>query len=142
MSLLVSRRSAFSSKSHQHGKVSRPLVNSREMTTFTATSPFFSVSAKLSLALRQVLLSSRLLLAVYVSIISLAMFHDLDVAGMQILDWYKKSTGKNYEGDEDPGVQSVKKIFNYYKQHGYNTIVMGASFRNVCTCSPTHHYTN
>ncbi|KAH9042559.1 hypothetical protein EDB85DRAFT_1915628 [Lactarius pseudohatsudake] len=49
----------------------------------------------------------------------------------RILDWYKKSTGKNYEGDEDPGVQSVKRIFNYYKQHGYNTIVMGASFRNV-----------
>lgn len=50
---------------------------------------------------------------------------------LQILDWYKKTTGKNYEGDEDPGVQSVKKIFNYYKQHGYKTIVMGASFRNV-----------
>jgi len=49
----------------------------------------------------------------------------------RILDWYKKSTGKNYEGDEDPGVQSVKKIYNYYKQHGYKTIVMGASFRNV-----------
>jgi transaldolase len=49
----------------------------------------------------------------------------------RILDWYKKSTGKDYEGDEDPGVQSVKKIFNYYKQHGYKTIVMGASFRNI-----------
>lgn len=49
----------------------------------------------------------------------------------QILDWYKKSTGKTYEGDDDPGVESVKKIFNYYKQHGYKTIVMGASFRNV-----------
>jgi transaldolase len=49
----------------------------------------------------------------------------------RILDWYKKSTGKNYQGDDDPGVQSVKRIFNYYKQHGYNTIVMGASFRNV-----------
>ncbi|KAL0959064.1 hypothetical protein HGRIS_014364 [Hohenbuehelia grisea] len=49
----------------------------------------------------------------------------------RILDWYKKSTGKTYEGDDDPGVQSVKRIFNYYKQHGYNTIVMGASFRNV-----------
>lgn len=52
-------------------------------------------------------------------------------SGVQILDWYKKATGKNYEGDEDPGVQSVKRIFNYYKQHGYKTIVMGASFRNV-----------
>jgi len=50
---------------------------------------------------------------------------------LQILDWYKKSTGKTYEGDEDPGVQSVKKIYNYYKQHNYKTIVMGASFRNV-----------
>jgi transaldolase len=50
---------------------------------------------------------------------------------LQILDWYKKSTGKTYEGDDDPGVQSVKKIFNYYKQHSYKTIVMGASFRNV-----------
>ncbi|KAA1472650.1 transaldolase [Dentipellis sp. KUC8613] len=49
----------------------------------------------------------------------------------RILDWYKKSTGKTYEGDEDPGVQSVKRIFNYYKQHGYKTIVMGASFRNT-----------
>jgi len=49
----------------------------------------------------------------------------------RILDWYKKSTGKNYEGDEDPGVKSVKQIFNYYKQHGYKTIVMGASFRNT-----------
>jgi len=49
----------------------------------------------------------------------------------RILDWYKKSTGKTYEGDNDPGVQSVKKIFNYYKQHHYKTIVMGASFRNV-----------
>ncbi|KAG6864241.1 hypothetical protein C0991_011124 [Blastosporella zonata] len=49
----------------------------------------------------------------------------------RILDWFKKSTGKTYEGDEDPGVISVKKIFNYYKQHGYKTIVMGASFRNI-----------
>ena len=50
----------------------------------------------------------------------------------QILDWYKKNKpGKDYVGDEDPGVQSVKRIFNYYKQHQYKTIVMGASFRNV-----------
>jgi len=49
----------------------------------------------------------------------------------RILDWYKKATGKNYAGDEDPGVISVRKIFNYYKQHGYKTIVMGASFRNT-----------
>jgi transaldolase len=59
---------------------------------------------------------------------------DLDYS-VQILDWYKKNTGKNYEGDDDPGVQSVKKIFYYYKQHGYKTIVMGASFRNVSTLS-------
>ena len=50
----------------------------------------------------------------------------------QILDWYKKNKpGKDYVGDADPGVVSVKRIFNYYKQHGYKTIVMGASFRNV-----------
>jgi len=50
----------------------------------------------------------------------------------RILDWHKKNNpGPKYEGDEDPGVISVKKIFDYYKQHGYNTIVMGASFRNV-----------
>jgi len=49
----------------------------------------------------------------------------------RILDWYKKSTGEEYTAQTDPGVQSVKKIFNYYKQHGYKTIVMGASFRNV-----------
>ncbi|GAA5894028.1 sedoheptulose-7-phosphate:D-glyceraldehyde-3-phosphate transaldolase TAL1 [Sporobolomyces salmoneus] len=50
----------------------------------------------------------------------------------RILDWYKKNKpdGK-YEGLSDPGVVSVSKIYNYYKQHGYNTIVMGASFRNV-----------
>ena len=50
----------------------------------------------------------------------------------RILDWYKKSTGRDsYPGPEDPGVVSVTKIFNYYKTHGYQTEVMGASFRNV-----------
>jgi len=50
----------------------------------------------------------------------------------RILDWHKaRNKEKTYEGDEDPGVQSVKRIFDYYKQHGYRTIVMGASFRNV-----------
>jgi len=49
----------------------------------------------------------------------------------RILDWYKKSTGEEYTAETDPGVKSVQKIFNYYKQHGYKTIVMGASFRNV-----------
>ncbi|KAJ3102366.1 Transaldolase [Phlyctochytrium bullatum] len=49
----------------------------------------------------------------------------------RILDWYKKSTGKAYTQTEDPGVSSVQRIYNYYKKHGYNTIVMGASFRNV-----------
>jgi len=49
----------------------------------------------------------------------------------RILDWYKKNTGKEYSGEEDPGVKSVQRIFNYYKQHGYKTIVMGASFRNI-----------
>ncbi|KAG7192732.1 sedoheptulose-7-phosphate:D-glyceraldehyde-3- phosphate transaldolase [Scheffersomyces spartinae] len=49
----------------------------------------------------------------------------------RILDWYKASTGKEYWGKEDPGVISVTSIYNYYKKFGYNTIVMGASFRNV-----------
>lgn len=50
----------------------------------------------------------------------------------RILDWYKKAEGKDsYAPHEDPGVKSVTKIYNYYKQHGYKTIVMGASFRNV-----------
>jgi transaldolase len=49
----------------------------------------------------------------------------------RIYDWYKKSTGIEYEGGEDPGVQSVKRIYNYYRKFGYNTEVMGASFRNV-----------
>ncbi len=49
----------------------------------------------------------------------------------RILDWYKASTGRDsYTASEDPGVLSVTRIYNYYKQHGYNTIVMGASFRN------------
>ncbi|WP_206483773.1 transaldolase [Thalassotalea sp. G2M2-11] len=49
----------------------------------------------------------------------------------RILDWYKKDTGKTaYPANEDPGVLSVTKIYNYYKAMGYNTIVMGASFRN------------
>jgi len=50
----------------------------------------------------------------------------------RILDWYKKDTGKNdYASDEDPGVVSVTSIYNYYKQQGFNTVVMGASFRNI-----------
>lgn len=48
----------------------------------------------------------------------------------RILDWYKKSTGREYTATEDPGVQSVTQIYNYYKHFGYNTEVMGASFRN------------
>lgn len=50
----------------------------------------------------------------------------------RILDWYKKDTGRDsYPADEDPGVVSVTKIYNYYKSHGYKTVVMGASFRNA-----------
>lgn len=50
----------------------------------------------------------------------------------RILDWYKaNSDKKEYAPSEDPGVISVTKIYNYYKAHGYNTVVMGASFRNV-----------
>ncbi len=48
----------------------------------------------------------------------------------RILDWYKKSTGKTYAAEEDPGVISVRKIYSYYKKFGYKTEVMGASFRN------------
>jgi transaldolase len=49
----------------------------------------------------------------------------------RIYDWYKKSTGQEYTGAEDPGVQSVKRIYNYYRKFGYKTEVMGASFRNT-----------
>lgn len=50
----------------------------------------------------------------------------------RILDWYKKSTGKDsYPAEEDPGVLSVSQIYNYYKACNYKTIVMGASFRNI-----------
>jgi transaldolase len=50
----------------------------------------------------------------------------------RILDWYKKSTGKeSYPPADDPGVKSVTTIYNYYKHFGYKTVVMGASFRNL-----------
>jgi transaldolase len=49
----------------------------------------------------------------------------------RIYDYYKAKTGKEYVGAEDPGVESVQKIFTYYKKFGYHTQVMGASFRNT-----------
>ncbi|PPT06581.1 Transaldolase [Geitlerinema sp. FC II] len=50
----------------------------------------------------------------------------------RILDWYKKNTGRDsYAPEEDPGVRSVTEIYNYYKKFGYQTEVMGASFRNI-----------
>ena len=49
----------------------------------------------------------------------------------RILDWYKKDTGKDYTGADDPGVKSVTEIYRYYKKFGYKTVVMGASFRNT-----------
>lgn len=49
----------------------------------------------------------------------------------RIMDWYKKNEGRDFAAQEDPGVQSVTSIYNYYKAFGYNTIVMGASFRNI-----------
>jgi len=58
----------------------------------------------------------------------------------RILDWFKKSTGKDFAGAEDPGVQSVTQIYNYYKHFDHKTEVMGASFRNkgeiteLCGC--------
>ncbi|OJJ48397.1 hypothetical protein ASPZODRAFT_130421 [Penicilliopsis zonata CBS 506.65] len=48
----------------------------------------------------------------------------------RILDWYKAAHKRDYTAQEDPGVKSVQSIYNYYKKYGYNTIVMGASFRN------------
>lgn len=49
----------------------------------------------------------------------------------RILDWYKAKEGKEFIGADDPGVISVTRIYEYYKAHGYNTVVMGASFRNT-----------
>merc|ERR1712210_95317 len=49
----------------------------------------------------------------------------------RIMDWYKAKHSKTYEAEEDPGVLSVRKIYNYYKKHNYQTVVMGASFRNT-----------
>ena len=49
----------------------------------------------------------------------------------RIYDWHKKSTGQEYTGADDPGVQSVKRIYTYYRKFGYRTEVMGASFRNT-----------
>ena len=50
----------------------------------------------------------------------------------RILDWYKKNNPEaDYSGKNDPGVQSVSRIYRYYKAHNYDTIVMGASFRNI-----------
>lgn len=49
----------------------------------------------------------------------------------RIMDWYKAKTGETYTSETDPGVLSVRQIYNYYKKYGYKTIVMGASFRNT-----------
>ena len=49
----------------------------------------------------------------------------------RILDWFKAKTGETYTQETDPGVVSVRAIYAYYKAHGYKTVVMGASFRNV-----------
>ncbi len=49
----------------------------------------------------------------------------------RILDWHKKSSGQDYAAADDPGVLSVKRIYDYYKKFGYTTEVMGASFRNT-----------
>ncbi len=49
----------------------------------------------------------------------------------RIMDWYKAKEGCDYTAAEDPGVLSVTQIYNYYKEHGYKTVVMGASFRNI-----------
>ena len=49
----------------------------------------------------------------------------------RIRDWYMKSTGQEYGAEEDPGVLSVRRIYSYYKKYGYDTVVMGASFRTA-----------
>ena len=49
----------------------------------------------------------------------------------RIMDWYKKSEGHDFTPENDPGVKSVSDIYNYYKTYGYQTVVMGASFRNI-----------
>lgn len=49
----------------------------------------------------------------------------------RILDWYKAKDQRDFEDYEDPGVISVRAIYAYYKDHGYKTVVMGASFRNI-----------
>ncbi|MBT8764785.1 transaldolase [Metapseudomonas boanensis] len=49
----------------------------------------------------------------------------------RIYDWYKKAEGRDFCGADDPGVQSVSRIYRYYKANGYKTVVMGASFRNL-----------
>ena len=49
----------------------------------------------------------------------------------RIYDWYRKRDGVDYQGDDDPGVRSVRRIFDYFKKYGYQTEVMGASFRNT-----------
>ena len=49
----------------------------------------------------------------------------------RILDWYKASTGEQYTAETDPGVHSVTRIYNYFKQYDHKTVVMGASFRNT-----------
>lgn len=49
----------------------------------------------------------------------------------RILDWFKNHNEKEYAREEDPGVASIKRIFEYYKKFNYKTIVMGASFRNM-----------
>ena len=49
----------------------------------------------------------------------------------RIMDWYKAKQGTDFSAAEDPGVLSVSKIYDYYKAHGYKTVVMGASFRNI-----------
>ena len=54
----------------------------------------------------------------------------------RILDWWKKSTGKEYTSETDPGVLSVRNIYGYYKKYGYKTIVMGKISRLTVRISP------
>lgn len=49
----------------------------------------------------------------------------------RVLEWYQRKEGRKFSLEEDPGVASVRRIFNYYKSYGYGTQIMAASFRNI-----------
>lgn len=72
------------------------------------------------------------LLFSYIQAVGVAQSHGTLISPFvgRILDWYKKNTGKEYSGNNDPGVISVRRVYNFLKKYDYKTEVMGASFRN------------